>query len=166
MTSEDHTVEAASGRALKVRSEQMVRLRGRRIALNRPEVRKQFDIEKILISLMADADESAIALLESCDQTWDPGVLEIPEDEEKKIEMVERLEDLGLYDTIEQIRVIYNLSDESEAIEKYKQLEKRAKDYPPLYDNTDDNMEDVENGDNEGDQPAATVRSGSGEQGE
>lgn len=134
LSSKDHTVEAASGAALRVRSGQLAKLRGRRVELNAPAVKKIFTIEKILIALMApkETDAAAIELLESCEQTWDPGTPESPETEAEKVAAVKELVALGIYDTIEAIRVVYNLGSESEAIEKYQQLAKRAKQYPPL----------------------------------
>jgi hypothetical protein len=144
LRSEDHTIEASSGVALKVRSKQLLKLRDRRAKKNAPQVHKQFVIDKALISVFADAEESTIALLESCDQTWDPGEQEIPEDSEKVINEIERCVDLGIYDTIEAIRVKYGLSSEAEAIEKYEQLAKRAVKYPPLIDDEVDDMGNTE----------------------
>jgi hypothetical protein len=133
-SSDDHTVEAASGAALIVRSRQLSKLRGRRIETNAPSVKKIFAIEKALISMMApeSVDESAIALLESCEQNWDPGKNDAIETETEKVAAVKELSAMGLYDTIEQLRIIYNLTSESEAIEKYQQLQERRKKYPPL----------------------------------
>jgi len=133
-SSKDHTVEAASGKALKVRARQLAKLRDRRVAINTPEVEKEFEIEKAFISLMAEADESTINLLESCTQTWDAGSQYMPEDDTEKVSLIEKLVDLGVYDTIEAIRLAYNLSDEEEAVVKYEQLAKRMKKYPPLYE--------------------------------
>lgn len=132
VSTRDHTVESASGVALKVRARQLIKLRDRRAALNGASVEKSFLIDKALISLMAEADESTIALLESCEQTWDPGQQDLPEDEEKQINAIERLQDLGIVDTIEAIRIVYNLGNEAEAIDKYEQLKKRSEKYPPL----------------------------------
>jgi len=132
VSSRDHTVEAASGVALKVRSGQLTKLRGRRIETNEAAVDKIFKIEKAYISMMSDADQSTIDLLEQCDQNWDPGIHEIPQEDEKMILAVKELVSLGVYDTIEAIRVVYGLSSESEAIDKYEQLAERAQKYPPL----------------------------------
>ena len=132
ITSKDHTVEAASGVALKVRAEQLAKLRERRIKENKPAVRKIFDVEKILVFLMSDADKGAVELLESCDQLWVAGEQVFPEDEEKMVSIIERFQSLGVYDAIEAIRIAYNLSDETEAIDKYEKLRERAKKYPPI----------------------------------
>lgn len=150
ISSEDHTVEAASGVALKVRSRQMMKFRNTRASINKPEIGKLFQIEKALIALMAEADESTIRLIESCEQTWDPGQLDMPEDEEKKINTIDRLEDMGVYDTIEAIRIAYDLSNESEAIDKYEQLKERRKKYPPLNSLNDGDDEDDNNNDDGG----------------
>ena len=133
-SSADHTVEASSGAALIVRRGQLSKLRGRRIEVNRPAVAKIFQIEKILISLMApdSVDDSAIVLLESCEQNWDPGKTDAVETEAEKVTSVKALSDMGIYDTIEQIRIVFNLGSESEAIDKYEQILERRKKYPPL----------------------------------
>jgi hypothetical protein len=132
VSSKDHTIEAASGVALKVRSGQLVKFRDLRAKLNAPAVAKIFDIEKALISLMADWDESAILLLESCSQTWDHGKQDLPDDDEKQDASIEKMLSLGVYDIIEAIRVKYNLASEAEAIEKYEQLKERRDKYPLL----------------------------------
>lgn len=144
LRSEDYTVEASSGVALNIRSKPLIKFRTRRAAKNAPSVHKIFKVEKALISVFADeaVDEATISLLESCDQTWDPGTQEMPEDEEKVIGSIERCVDLGIYDTIEAIRVKYNLASEDEAIDKYDQLAKRAQKYPPLIDVSDYNDDD------------------------
>lgn len=132
ISSQDHTVEAASGVALRVRSGQLNKLRARRAELNAPAVDKIFEVEKIYVSMMADADDGAKTLLESCEQTWDPGRLESVESETEQAAAVRSLVDSGLYDTIEAIQTIYNLGSEAEAVEKYELLSQRRKKYPPL----------------------------------
>lgn len=132
LRSEDYTVEASSGVALKQRSRQLFKLRERRKAKNAPAVRRLFQIEKALISIFADGEDSAILLLEQCDQMWDPGEQDIPVDPAIVTSEIQRCLDLGLYDAIEAIRVKYDLSSEAEAIDKYELLAARAKKYPPL----------------------------------
>ena len=135
VSSKDHTVEAASGVALKVRSGSLLKFRERRATENAPSVHKLFEIEKALISLFAKGDERVIGLLESCDQTWDPGEPELPENESDAINALSQLYDLGVIDTIEAIRRHYKLSSEAEAIKKYEKLKKRNQKYPPLASN-------------------------------
>lgn len=144
VNSRDHTVEAASGVALKVRAAPLTGFRKRRTDMNAPSVKKMFEVERAFASLFADADadENVIRLLESCEQNWDPGEQDLPEDETQLIEAVLRLVESGLYDTIEAIRVVYALTTEKEAIEKYMQLKKRGKMYPPL--NRDDNKDEAD----------------------
>jgi len=132
LSSKDHTVEAASGTALKVRSGQLGKLRERRTKLISPEIKKIFEVEKALISVNAEADESAITLLESCEQLWDPGEPESTESELEKAAAVEKLVASGFYDTIEALIVVYKFGSESDAIDKYEELEARRKKYPPL----------------------------------
>ncbi|OHB75594.1 MAG: hypothetical protein A2Z25_14610 [Planctomycetes bacterium RBG_16_55_9] len=149
VSSKDHTVEAASGTALIVRSGQLEKLRKRRTVLNAPAVKKIFEIEKALISLMSDEDASTIALLESCEQNWNPGEPASTEREIDRIAVVERLLATGLYDTIEAIRVAYALRSEDEAIDKYEQLKTRRKKFPPL--NVDGDTDTDVNGDTDTD---------------
>lgn len=139
-SSRDHTVEAASGAALIVRGRQLSKLRSRRIEVNRPAVAKIFTIEKILISLMAPdhVDQAAIDLLASCEQNWDPGKTDAIETEAEKVSAIRELAEMGIYDTIEQIRIVFNLGSEAEAVEKYEQLAKRRQEYPPLAADTDE----------------------------
>lgn len=141
VSSQDHTVEAASGAALIVRSGQLEKLRNRRTALNAAEVKKIFEIEKALISMMADADAGVIATLESCEQNWNPGETGEKERLIDQIAIVERLLATGLYDTIDALRVAHGLRSEAEAIDKYEQLKERMRKYPPLNAKTDDDTD-------------------------
>lgn len=130
VSSEDHTLDASSGVALKVRSTPLLRFRAARVNLNRPSVDKVFIIERTLISLFSD--DPLAETLEKCDQTWEPSTLSFPEDAAVKVENVEKLVAMGVYDTIEAMQVIYQLPSEQDAIDRYVALAKRAKQYPPL----------------------------------
>ena len=130
VSSEDHTFEASSGVALKVRSTPLIRFRAERINMNRPSVDKVFLIERSLIALFSNDPEAD--RLEQCDQSWEPGALSFPEDAAVQVANVKELVSMGVYDTIEAMRVIYQLPSEQEAIEKYEALKKRAEKYPPL----------------------------------
>lgn len=130
VSSEDHTLDAASGVALKVRSTPLNRFRSERININRPAVDKVFLIERSFIALFAEDEEAGN--LEKCDQSWEPGSLSFPEDAQVQVTNVQTLVSMGVYDTIEAMRVVYELPSEAEAIDKYEALAKRAKQYPPL----------------------------------
>jgi hypothetical protein len=132
LRSEDYTVDASSGAALKMRSKSLDKAREIAAARNTPSVDRLFEIEKALILMFADLTEQERNLIRRCEQTWDPGDLEIPEDEAAVDASIAANLASGLYDTIEAIRVKYRLSTEAEAIAKYEELEKRAKLYPPL----------------------------------
>jgi hypothetical protein len=132
MRSEDYTVDASSGAALKMRSKALNKAREIAAARNTPSIDRLFLIERSLILMFADISEQEKALIERCEQTWDPGDLEIPEDEAALDESIRRNLEIPLYDTIEAVRVKYRLGTEAEAIAKYKELVDRAKKYPPI----------------------------------
>lgn len=130
VSSEDHTLEASSGVALKVRSVPLVRFRAERININRPAVDKVFRIERALIGLFAE--DAQADTLQTCSQIWEPGALNFPEDTQVTVANVAQLVSLGVYDTIEAMRVVFQLPSEADAIDKYEALRKRALQYPPL----------------------------------
>lgn len=132
VSSKDHTVEAASGVALKVRSKPMLKFRENRIDINEPSIYRLFEIERTFISLFAEGEEGIIKKLEECEQQWNAGEMIAPENAVEKTNVLGQLYDLGVYDTIETIRVQYNLGSEAEAIDKYEQLLERSKQYPSL----------------------------------
>jgi hypothetical protein len=130
VSSEDHTLEASSGVALKVRATPLEKFRNEQVTINRPSVDKVFEVEKAFLDLYIDTPE--VTQLVSCTQQWDPGPLDYPEDEGLIVENVIKLVDRGFYDTIEAIQTIYQLPSEADAIDKYEALKKRGEQYPPL----------------------------------
>lgn len=130
VSSEDHTLEASSGVALKVRATPLEKFRNEQVTINRPSVDKVFEIEKAFLDLYLDTPE--VTQLVACTQQWDPGPLDYPEDEGLIVENVIKLVDQGIYDTIEAIQTIYQLPSEADAIDKYEALKKRGEQYPPL----------------------------------
>lgn len=140
VSSEDHTVEAASGVALKIRTGPLIKFRDKRIAINAPSVAKTFEIEKAQIAMFAEGDEAIITKLEAAGQLWDAGEKDLPEEIKDIVETAEKLYSRGVYDDIEYIRVIYRLPTEAEAIAKYEELKARAKKYPPLKEEMSDVM--------------------------
>lgn len=132
VSSKDHTVEASSGVALKIRTGPLIKFRNTRAAINAPGVQKVFEIEKILISMFAEGDAGMISQLEAAGQQWDPGEKDLPEELKDVVETAETLYSRGVYDDIEYLRVVYNLPSEAEAIAKYEALKARREKYPPL----------------------------------
>lgn len=132
VSSQDHTVEASSGVALKIRTGPLIKFRDKRIAINTPSVAKVFEIEKVMIAMFADGDASLIRQLESAGQLWDAGEKDLPEEMTEVVETAEKLYARGIYDDIEYIRVIYRLPTEAEAIAKYEELKARGEKYPAI----------------------------------
>lgn len=132
VSSEDHTVEASSGVALKIRTGPLIKFRDKRIAINTPSVGKVFEIEKALIAMFADGEEDLIRKLETAGQLWDAGEQDLPEEMSDVVETAETLYERGIYDDIEYIRVVYRLPTEAEAIAKYEELKARSEKYPPI----------------------------------
>lgn len=130
VSSEDHTLEASSGVALKVRATPLEKFRNEQVTINRPGVDKVFEVEKAFLDLYLDTPE--VTQLVECTQQWDPGPLDYPEDESLIVENVIKLVDQGIYDTIEAIQTVYQLPSEADAIDKYEALKKRGEQYPPL----------------------------------
>jgi len=134
ISSEDHTIEAASGVALQIRAIPLKKARDRRVSINAPSVSKLFEIEKAL-NIIYDKElfkRGLQELLEQCSQTWDPGELNLPEPEKERIENIKSLTEQGLYDTIEALKAAYRLPSDADAVEKYEALKQRAAKYPPL----------------------------------
>jgi len=132
VSDEDHTVEGSSGTALAIRTAPLQDRMSDRADLNAPSVERVFEIEKALIVLHADVAPAVESALKECSQVWDPGTIQLPQDEKQIAETIKALVDSGLYDTIEAIRVAYRLPSESDAIDMYEKLKARRKKYPPL----------------------------------
>lgn len=130
VSSEDHTVEAASGVALTIRTQPLKSNRETRIAINRPAVEKIFEIEKMLLVMYSEDD--VVEDLLTVYQQWEPGETTLPVDKLQETNITEILYERGVIDTIEYIRRVYNLPNELEAIAKYEVLNQRAKKYPPI----------------------------------
>ncbi|MGD9209249.1 MAG: hypothetical protein PVI90_00660 [Desulfobacteraceae bacterium] len=135
ISSEDHTVEASSGVALKVRTKPLLKLRENRVRQNKPSIYRLFEIEKALISIFADVDnDQIIEVLKTCEQKWDAGEMIAPENVVEKTNVLKTLYEIGVYDPIETIRIQYGLGSEAEAIDMYNKLKKRSQLYPSLLD--------------------------------
>jgi len=130
--SEDHMLEAASGVSLAIKTRPLVMARNDRVELNKPVVGKIFTVEKALIELHAEGNDSDVSLLKECTQTWDAGELKLPENKKEKTERNIALKDAGGIDTIEFIRRENDLLTDEEAIAEYEKYRDRAKKYPSL----------------------------------
>ena len=131
--SEDHMLEAASGISLQIKTKPLKQVRADRVELNKPFMRNVFAIEKILIDLHStDNNSPEFALLKECEQEWDAGELEIPENKKEKTERIQVARDAGFIDEIEAIRQANGFVTDEEAIEFYDKMKKRAKTYPKI----------------------------------
>jgi hypothetical protein len=103
--SEDHMLEAASGISLQVKTKPLKQARKDRIELNQPFVRDIFAIENILLDLFSEDNSSPeFTMLKECEQSWDAGELEVPENKKEKTERIVAAKAAGLIDEIEAIR--------------------------------------------------------------
>jgi hypothetical protein len=132
ISSEDHTVEASSGIALKVRNKPLLKIRNSRIKKNSPSVYRMFEIDKALIAISGDGEERIINLLTQCEQKWQAGDIIDPENAVEKSTVITRLYELGLIDTVEALRRENNLGSEDDAIKLYEKIKRRSEEYPPL----------------------------------
>ena len=133
---DEKLTEASSGVALQIRAMPLSRVRRRRIKINAPAVQRLFEIERAYCVLFADAPDEVKVLLERCEQRWDPGMVEYPENELDRIQVMERKKAIGVWDTIELIKYEYKVTSDEEAIAIYEQLKKRGEEYPPLNQDT------------------------------
>jgi hypothetical protein len=133
VVSEDHTLDASSGIALEVKTRPLIQDRNNRIDENEASVRKIFLVEKAYISMFGPAgDSAAIALLEECEQHWDPGAYNLPENKLEAANRVNIMTELGIMDAVEGIREYYGLANDTEAKEFYQKMAERADEFPPL----------------------------------
>jgi hypothetical protein len=131
--SEDHMLEAASGISLQVKTKPLKQARKDRVELNQPFVRDIFAIEKILLELFSEDNASSeFTMLKECEQSWDAGELEVPENKKEKTERIVAAKAAGLIDEIEAIRQAMNFVTDEEATEFYKTMAERKDKYPPL----------------------------------
>jgi hypothetical protein len=124
--------QASSGIALQVKTEQLKKARQKRIAKNRPSVRKIFTVEQALISLFSEADETDIVLLNETEQRWDAGEIKLPQNKTEVVQYIDTLMNNGIMDTIAGIKEFYQLATDQEAIEVYEKMKDRATDFPSL----------------------------------
>jgi hypothetical protein len=134
VVTEDHTLDASSGRALEIKARPLVKARNDRIEKNLKAVRTLYQIEQAYISMFAakTTDESVITLLEECSQNWEPGELDMPQDDQEVATTCQTMSNLGAMDTIEVTRRFYQLPTDVEAMEFYQKMKDRAEKYPPL----------------------------------
>lgn len=136
IVSQDHTIEASSGVALAIKSMPKIKNRDYRIKLNKPQVKRLFEIEKAYIGHHAPSEskvkDADIKLLLECDQTWDPGDLVLPENKKEKTERNIALKGAGGIDEIEFIRRENNFPSDEEAIDFYDKMKERASRYKSL----------------------------------
>ena len=132
VTSEDHTVEASSGIALEVKSRPLKKKRNLRIEINRPSVRKVYEIERSFISLFGEEQESDKRILMESWQAWEPGPFEIPQNKKEQTERIISELNAGLIDIIEAIREKYMFGSDTEAIAMYEKMQERQEQFPPL----------------------------------
>jgi hypothetical protein len=131
--SEDHMLEAASGISLQVKTKPLKQARKDRVELNQPFVRDIFAIEIMMLDLFSeDNSSSEFTMLKECEQSWDAGELEIPENKKEKTERIVAAKTAGLIDEIEAIRQTMNFVTDEEAIAFYETMKERAGKYPPL----------------------------------
>jgi hypothetical protein len=124
--------QQASGVSLEIQTMTMKRVRENRIELVRPAVEKIFTIEKALIDLFAEGNDSEVKLLQECEQVWDAGEFKLPENKKESAERIISLMDKGVLDTIAALREYYQFTSDEEAIEMYEKMKEREKEYPPL----------------------------------
>jgi hypothetical protein len=141
VVSRDHTLDASSGVALEIKARPLSKKRAYRAELNELAVNKIFQIEKALIGVHHEGDDSVVSTLLECDQTWDPGCIRLPEN---KVEQVQRLTGMlnaGVIDIIEYLRQTFTLSSDVEAMEIYDRMSDRAGEYPALNKEEKDEQE-------------------------
>ena len=125
-------VQAESGIALQVKTQQLRKSRDRRYNDNRPGVKKIFQIETAYLGLFSERDDAAAKLLQECTQTWDAGELKLPQNQKESVDRIKTLGEIGVMDTIAQIKDYYQFATDSEAIDFYEKMKERKTKYPPL----------------------------------
>jgi hypothetical protein len=130
--SEDHTVDASSGRALDIKARPLKKDRKNLIDLNGPCVDRVFELERATLEFMEDEDPGVLDILSQCRQEWEAGPLALPEDKNEVATRIISLGNAGVMDTIAQIMEYYHLPSDEDAVELYKSMAKRKKQFPPL----------------------------------
>lgn len=123
---------AESGVSRAIEAQPLGRDRQYREDINQPFVRELFHIEQAYIAFRQWDDESAITLLLECDQVWDSGGLQLPQNTKELVEEIKTAMDGGYMDTIEAIRRYYQLPSDEEAKAFYKRMAERMEEFPPL----------------------------------
>jgi hypothetical protein len=132
VVSRDHTLTASSGVALQVKARPLIKNREYRAELNQQQVAKLFEIEKYLLAIHHEGDDTAVNLLLDCQQTWDPGALKLPEDKNELANRLSTLLDKGIIDVLEYLRSYYLLPSDVDAEEMYRRMNERKEEFPPL----------------------------------
>lgn len=143
--SEDHTLDASSGVALAIKAKPLVRDRDYREEINQPFIRELFHIEQAYLAFKQWDDESVINLLLECNQTWDSGGLQLPQNTKELSEELTTALDNGWMDIIEAIRRYYQLPSDEEAKVMYRRMAERMEEFPPL--NKEENKQQAQNQD-------------------
>lgn len=132
VVSEDHTIDASSGRALDIKARPLKKDRKNLIDLNGPYVDRLFEIERSTLEFMAEEDPSILTALSQCHQEWEAGPLVLPEDKSEVAQRIIALGNAGIMDTIAQIQEYYQLPSDQEAIDLYNRMNDRKEEFPPL----------------------------------
>jgi hypothetical protein len=141
VVSEDHTVDASSGRALDIKARPLKKDRKNLIDLNGPYVDRLFEIERATLEFMdEEEDKGGLAILAECSQTWEAGPLVLPEDKSDVATRIISLGNAGVIDTIAQIQEYYQLPSDKEAIDLYDRMKERRDEFPPLNQEEKDNQ--------------------------
>jgi hypothetical protein len=133
IVSKDHTFDAASGEALKVKARGLINDRHRRIDQHVTQIDWLFQIEKCFLELFDQSiGQSEITTLRECVQTWDPGPFYVPEDKTQLVNRLNNLKDRGLISSIGYLREYYQLGSDAEAIAVYETIKQQITDFPFL----------------------------------
>jgi hypothetical protein len=132
VVSEDHTLDASSGRALDIKARPLKKDRESRIELNRPFVQRIFEIERSYLAFKGEEDESIVDMLMRCSQRWEAGELTLPQNKKENAERIIALGKEGIMDPIAQIREYYQLPSDEDAMDLYEVMAERRRAFPPL----------------------------------
>ncbi len=127
LISDPASLSSASGVAIVLRTQGLINFRNYRIQANRPQVARQFEIERSLIT--AHAPEQGV-YLEGVKQSWDPGTYTIPEDKLVKTQRLDAAVKSGFIDHVRAVQEFHNLSTEAEAMALIDKMEERKAEYP------------------------------------
>jgi len=131
-SSEDYTLDASSGIALAIKAKPLVRDREFREEINQPFVRDLFHIEQAYLAFKNEEDQAAIDLLLECDQVWDSGWLQLPQNTKELSEELHMVMADGYMDIVEAMRRYYQLPSDEEAKAMYRRMVERREEFLPL----------------------------------